>query len=233
MDSPVALITGAGKGIGRATAGELARRGYRLVLVARNEADLRETAESSDPAALVLAADVTETAKLPALVAAAVERFGRVDALINNAGYAPVRSIEDLTPQDWATVIYTNLTAAVFLSKACWPHFRKQNGGVIVNISSASARDPFMGFAAYGAAKAGLNLLTLALAREGQPIGVRVHSVAPSAVETGMFRSIPAAKDFPTEQTLSPSQVATVIADCITGALAYTSGEVIWLHKTL
>jgi NAD(P)-dependent dehydrogenase (short-subunit alcohol dehydrogenase family) len=102
---------------------------------------------------------------------------------------------------------------------------------VIVNVSSLAARDPFPGFFAYGAAKAGLNLLGLSLARQGASIGVRVCTVAPGAVETPLFRSLMTPEQFPTENTLSPEDVARVIGQCATGDLRFTSGEVIWMHK--
>ena len=102
----------------------------------------------------------------------------------------------------------------------------------MVNVSSVAARDPFPGFAAYAAAKAGLNLFGLCAAREGEQIGVRVHTLAPGAVETGMFRQLLTPEQYPTEKTLSPADVARVIADCVRGNLKHTSGEVIYLHKT-
>ncbi len=102
-----------------------------------------------------------------------------------------------------------------------------------MNISSEASRDPFPGFAAYGAAKAGVNLLGRSAAREGQEFGVRVHTIAPAAVETGMFRQILSHDQYPSEKTLSPEDVARVIVQCVRGDLAHTSGEVIYLHKTL
>ncbi len=233
MAERVAIITGAGRGIGRATATELAKREFRLVLISRNEADLRETAQVSDREAMIAVADVTDAQKLRAVVDQAVGKFGRIDAVVNNAGLAPVRTIEEMTVDEWRSVIDTNLSAAFYLAKAVWPVFKKQNGGVIVDISSAAARDPFPGFAAYGSAKAGLNLLGLSLAREGAPINVRVHTVAPAAVETAMFRTLLSPEQYPTEKTLAPADVASVVADCITGPLAHTSGQVIWLSKTV
>jgi len=176
---------------------------------------------------------VTDAQKLRSIADQALGKFGRIDAVVNNAGLAPVRTIEETTPEEWRSIIDTNLSAAFFLSQAVWPTFRKQNGGVIVNISSAAARDPFPGFAAYGSAKAAVNLLGLSLAREGAPINVRVHTVAPAAVETAMFRTVLTPEQYSTEKTLAPADVATVVADCITGPLAHTSGQVIWLSKTV
>jgi 3-oxoacyl-[acyl-carrier protein] reductase len=233
MSQPVAIITGAGRGIGRAIAIALAGKGYRLVLISRNEAQLNETAKLSDPDAMIAVVDVTDAQKLRGVVDQTLATFGRIDAVVNNAGNAPIHSVEEMTADEWRNVIDTNLSATFYLSQAVWPVFRKQNAGVIVNISSAASRDPFGGFHAYGAAKAGVNLLTLSMAREGQPLGIRVHAVAPAAVETPLFRTLLTPEQFPSERALDPADVARVVAGCVTGELAYTSGEVIWLHKTV
>jgi len=232
MTQPVAIITGAGRGIGRAAAVELAGRGYRLALAARGSDELDATARIVG-GALCRPTDVTEPAQVERLVRDTLDRFGRIDAVVNNAGLAPVRPIVEMTPDEWRAVIDTNLSAAFYLTHSAWPAFERQRGGVVVNVSSAAGRDPFPGFAAYGAAKAGLNLFGLSAAREGERIGVRVHTIAPSAVETAMFRGLMTPEQYPAEKTLDPSDVANVIADCVTGALRYTSGEVIYVHKTV
>jgi NAD(P)-dependent dehydrogenase (short-subunit alcohol dehydrogenase family) len=228
--SAVAVITGAGGGIGRATAIELAARGYRLVLCGRKRASLEATADAAGGGAVV-PADITLADQVEQVVATAVSQFGRVDLLVNNAGIAPLLGIEQTTDEQWHKVIDTNLSAVFYLCRAVWPHFRRQGGGVIVNVSSLAARDPFPGFAAYGAAKAGLNLLGLSLAREGATMGVRVCTVAPGAVETDLFRSLMTPEQFPASNTLDPADVAKVIAQCAGGELRFTSGEVIWMHR--
>lgn len=232
MRQPVALITGAGRGIGRATAKLLSSRNYQVALVSRSRAELEETAGLCG-GGLVLPCDVADPAAVEGAVAATVDKFGGVDAIIHCAGVAPVVAIEQMTAEQWHQVIDVNLSAAFYLCKAAWPAFKRQGSGVVVNVSSAAARDPFRGFAAYGAAKAGLNLFGLSAAREGQAIGVRVHTIAPGAVETGMFRSILSAEQYPTENTLAPDDVAQVIVQCVTGELRHTSGEVIYIHKKL
>ena len=240
--SPVALITGASRGIGRAAAVGLATLGYRLALVARTEADLRETARLAGLAeadVLPLTADVADPARAEAVVGEAVARFGRLDALVNVAGLAPVRSIVGTSVEEWQAVLNTNLSAAFYLTKYAWPHLkaaaaaRADRHSVVVNVSSLAGRDPFPGFAAYGAAKAALNVFGLVAAREGQADGIAVHTVAPGAVETAMFRGIMTPEQYPVEKTLAPEEVADVIAQCVTGRLAHTRGEVIYLHKTL
>jgi NAD(P)-dependent dehydrogenase (short-subunit alcohol dehydrogenase family) len=233
MSKPVAIITGAGRGIGRATAVELAKRGYRLVLVSRHEAELKETAGLSDADALIAPADVADTRQLRGVAEKALAAFGRIDAIINNAGYAPVRKIDQVTDDEWQSILDVNLTAAIILTRAVWPTFVKQNAGVIVNLSSRASRNPFEGLGLYGAAKAALNVLGLALAREGEPHGIRVHTIAPGAVETGMFRAFMPKERVPVDKTLEPASVAKLIADCITGELAPTNGEVIWFGKSV
>jgi 3-oxoacyl-[acyl-carrier protein] reductase len=232
MDSPVALITGAGRGIGRAAAIALASAGYELTLLARTEADLAKTARTAGRG-LIISTDVTNPEQIDAAVAKTIETFGRLDAAIHCAGIAPVLGIECTTDEQWREIMDTNLSAAFYLCRAVWSQFKKEKSGVFVSISSEASRNPFPGFAAYGAAKAGLNLFGLAAAREGAPHNITVHTIAPAAVETEMFRRIISTKDFPPEKTLTPEQVARVIVQCATGELRHTSGEVIYLHKTL
>jgi NAD(P)-dependent dehydrogenase (short-subunit alcohol dehydrogenase family) len=233
MAQGVALITGAGRGIGRAAAVELAKRGYRLLLISRTTSELAATVALAGGAdnALALTADVASPEDAQRAVDAAMARFGRLDALVNNAGYAPVLSMEQTTVEQWRRVMDVNLSGAFYFSRAAWPIFRAQGGGVIVNISTQSTRDPFPGFTAYAAAKAGLNLLGVSMAREGAPLGIRVHTLAPGAVETGMFRSIMSPQQVPTEQTLDPADLARLIAECVAGDLRYTSGEIIWVKR--
>jgi NAD(P)-dependent dehydrogenase (short-subunit alcohol dehydrogenase family) len=146
---------------------------------------------------------------------------------------ASLQPLEQTTPQQWKDTIDTNLSAAFYFCRALWPIWRRQGGGVAVLVSSLAARDPFKGFAAYSAAKSGLNMFGLALAREGAEIGVRAHVVAPGAVETAMLRSIFNAQQIPADQTLDPADLAAVIAQCVRGDLRHTSGEVIYVHKTV
>jgi NAD(P)-dependent dehydrogenase (short-subunit alcohol dehydrogenase family) len=226
-----AIITGAGSGIGRATAVELSRAGCALTLVGRRRAELEATAALCGES-LVVDADVSESSHCKRVASSALERYERVDVLIHCAGFAPVVRIDQVTDDLWRQIVDTNLSAAIYLASALWPTFRKQNSGVIVNISSESSRDPFIGLGAYGAAKAGVNLLGKALAAEGAEIGVRVHTIAPGAVETQMLRSIVSSEQFPTEKTLSTEDVAKVIVQCVQGDLRHTSGEVIYLHKS-
>ena len=238
--TPVAIITGASRGIGRATAATLAGLGYRLALLARSESDLRETARltsASSERVLLVPADVSDPTQAESAITQTIAQFGRLDALVNVAGLAPVRSIADTSVDEWRAVLDTNLSAAFYLTKFAWPHLKAaatpERHSTIVNISSLASRDPFPGFAAYGAAKAALNIFGLVAAREGQADGIAVHTIAPGAVETAMFRQIMTPDQYSPDKTLTPEAVADVIAQCVTGRLAHTRGEVIYLHKTL
>ncbi|MGC4034044.1 MAG: SDR family oxidoreductase [Tepidisphaeraceae bacterium] len=227
----IAIVTGAGRGIGRATAIELSQRGYVVVLVARTESQLDETALLCPGETVVLPTDVRDAAAVASNVSRVIHRFGRVDALVNNAGLAPLGPFLETVDQ-YNDVLATNLGAAVRFTQAVWPTMLRQKAGVVVNLSSYAARDPFPGFSLYAAAKAAVNGFTTALAKEAEPAGIRVHAVAPAGVETEMLRKIAAEDVVPPESTLTPQAVAKVIAGCVTGDLAATSGETVYLHKS-
>jgi NAD(P)-dependent dehydrogenase (short-subunit alcohol dehydrogenase family) len=233
MPQPSAIITGAGRGIGRATAVQLALDGFRLALVARSADELGHAAELCQGAAISIPADVSDPAAVEGVVERVLSQFGRVDALVHNAGLALLKPIDRFSLDEWRSTLDTNLSAAFYFVRLLWPVWLKQQSGTLVMVSSEAARDPLVGFAAYGAAKAAVNNFGLSLAREGASIGLRVHVVAPGAVETTMLRSVISEELYPTEKTLAPEDVAAVIAQCVRGDLRHTSGEVIYVHKTL
>jgi NAD(P)-dependent dehydrogenase (short-subunit alcohol dehydrogenase family) len=226
----VAIVTGAGRGIGRAICLELARREWRLVLVARGRGELLETQRGCGEGHLVWPADLLDAGAVDRLVPGVLKKVGRLDALVNNAGMAPMLDVGKTTPRRFREVIELNLTVPFVLARAGWEALGRR-GGAIVNISSLAALDPFEGFSAYAASKAGLNSLTASLAREGAKQGIAVHSVAPGAVETGMFRLIASEKEYPKSRTLLPGDVARVVARCVCGELEGTSGRVIWMSR--
>ncbi len=222
MDIKVAIITGAGRGIGRATAIELARLGWQVVLAARNQGELAETA-SECPGAAVVPTDVTLPTELESLVQQALHRFGQIDAVVNNAGLCLSRSIEQITIAEWQAILDTNLSAGFHLSRLAWPSL-KHTRGVIVNVSSPSAHDPFPGLGYYGVAKAALDLLTRVLSQEGGPVGIRVYGIAPGMTETAMFRGLFNEAQVPKSSTLRPERIARAIVDCLTGNTPSATG---------
>lgn len=228
----VAIVTGAGRGIGRAVAQRLARAGASVIAAARTLAQITETCsliKASGGNAIPIAADVTQDADVSRLVEQSIASFGRVDVLVNNAGVAPLMRIEQMAADDFDTVIATNVRAVFLCCRAVWGPMAKTGGGAIVNISSVGAFDPFPGFAAYGAAKAFVNTYTKALAAEGAERNIRVYAVAPGAVETTMLRG--AFPDFPADKVLAPDDVAALVETLLTPACRYSSGQTVVIQK--
>jgi len=230
--APVALITGASSGIGLATARILAAHGWVIALAGRRAEPLHAAAESlrastGVPPHLALKADIASSDQCALLVERTVAAFGRIDALVNNAGHAPLLPIERHTPAIVREVFDVNALGPANLILACWPHMCQRRTGRIVNVSSMATVDPFAGFFAYAAAKAGLELMVKSVAKEGRSRGVRAFAVAPGAVETPMLRSILSERLLSRDKTLSPDSVATVIADCARGTRDEDSGKTI------
>jgi NAD(P)-dependent dehydrogenase (short-subunit alcohol dehydrogenase family) len=196
LQNQVALITGSGRGIGRAMAKLFAAEGASIFLTARTEAELSATtaeinAVSPNRAAYVVS-DLARESDCQRLVAAAREKFGRIDILVNNAGhYGPVVPVEEYPLTDFDNVIAVHLRAAFLLSKMVLPEMYGRGSGVILNISSLSAKSAFGWGSAYAAAKAGLLGLTRVTAAEAARKGVRVNALCPGPVtETSMSREL-------------------------------------------
>ncbi len=228
-DERIAIVTGAGSGIGRAVAKQLGAAGYCVVLVSRSREKLEQTAERVEGDTFVYPADVSDPGAVKMLIEDVVASFGRIDALVHVAGFAELVPIDKITREHWRRTIDVNLGAAVMLTAAAWPTFMEQKSGVVVNVSSMASVDPFPGFATYAAAKIGVNMFTKCTASEGEAIGVRAVAVAPGAVETPMLRSMFDKSMISVDKTLSPEAVAEVISDCVTGERAFENGETIVL----
>ena len=225
----VSLVTGAGSGIGRAAALELSGCGHSVVLVGRREDPLRETAQLLDRPSFVLAGDVSDAAQAFTIVSAAIDRFGRLDHLINCAGIAPVHPIDETTPEILANVFNVNTLGTGNLIAAVWPTFVNQQHGCIVNISSMATEDPFPGFFAYAASKAAVEMMAVSCAKEGAEHNIRAFAIAPGAVETDLLRTIVSKEDWPMENCLTPQAVAAEIVACVTGDRDDRNGQTIRL----
>ena len=229
-----AIVTGAGSGIGQPTAVALALEGWNVVLVGRTPGKLHESiawavkAGADENKLLASPLDITSSGNWHQLMNDAVTHFGRLDALINIAGYASQVPIEMISADEWQKTIDTNVTAVVQMTAAAWP-FLKAQGGTIANVSSMASLDPFPMFAMYAAAKAAINMFTLVSAREGADDNINAFAVAPGAVDTPMLRSMFDELQIPKENTLAPEEVAKVIVDCVLGRRAYQPGETIAL----
>ncbi len=183
----VIIVTGASRGIGSAAASALAKAGATVVLVARDGGLVAEVARSIGGAASAYACDVSDYGAVEALVAATIRRFGRLDVLINNAGVIePIASIVDSDPGTWARNIEINLTGAYHAIRAVLPTMIAAGGGTIVNLSSGAAIRPLEGWSAYCTGKAGLHMLTRAVALETAAQGIRVFGFQPGTTDTDM-----------------------------------------------
>jgi NAD(P)-dependent dehydrogenase (short-subunit alcohol dehydrogenase family) len=218
----VAIVTGAGSGIGRAVALELDRRGCALVLAGRRLDALRETGQMLSGAWVGKRCDVADPSECERLVEEAAHEFGRLDVLVNNAGDAPRATIAGHTPDVIKRTFEVNALGPAYLIAATWRVFDRQrakgwSGGCIVNISSMASLDPFPGFFAYAAAKSALNSMIRSCHKEGQQLGIRCFGVAPGAVETGMLRGLFDETAIPREATLTPEAIARVVGECVVG----------------
>ena len=189
LQGKIALVTGGARGIGLAVTKALAAEGAIPVIADINEQGARE-ALSTLPASdgLALAVNVADEASVTSMVQAIVDRFGRVDILVNNAGIGGNTPFLDIKLEEWNRTISINLTGAFLVAQACAREMVKQRGGKIINIASLSGQRGGHGRAAYGAAKAGLELLTKVMAVELAEFGINVNNIAPGAIETEMAK---------------------------------------------
>jgi NAD(P)-dependent dehydrogenase (short-subunit alcohol dehydrogenase family) len=184
----VVMITGASRGLGRALAQAYAKEGAMLIINSRSEESIHpvaEEAESSGAEVLALAADVSRGAEVQKLVNAAIQRFGRLDVLVNNAGLlGPRVPIEEYPEDEWRRVLDANLTAPFLLSKAVIPHMPE--GGSIINVTSGVSIEGRAHWGAYSVSKFGVEGLTQILAAELKERGIRANSVDPGGMRTEM-----------------------------------------------
>ena len=185
LDGRVAVITGGSRGIGRAVAGHLVAEGARVVLVGRSPEPLAAAVgELGDDVATAVVADVTDPSAPAAVVARALEAFDRLDVLVNNAGGASPKAMEDLTDDDWHAGFEANLFSAVRMSAACAPVMAEAGWGRLVHVASISAREPDPAYAPYSAAKAALVNLSTSLAQTWGTRGVLSTCVVPGITLT-------------------------------------------------
>jgi NAD(P)-dependent dehydrogenase (short-subunit alcohol dehydrogenase family) len=217
----IAFITGAGRGIGAEAARVLAHEGATVVVSARKRPDAEGVAADivgGGGKAIALACDVSDVASVNAAVAATQSKAGPVSILVNNAGtITPIGDLHETDPLEWARNVHVNLSGAAAAVHAVLPGMIAAKRGTIINISSGAAHRPLPGWSAYCAAKAGLVMLTRALAADYADKGIRVFGFAPGVVDTEMQAAIrssgigPVAK-LPREALSSPREPAAAIA---------------------
>ncbi|EMA39291.1 SDR family NAD(P)-dependent oxidoreductase [Halococcus hamelinensis] len=244
LDGRTAIVTGGNRGIGRAIATALAEAGANVVVANRNEASgataAEEIAERTGVETLAVECDVADEASVEAMVEAAVERFGTVDVLVNNAGIVVHEAMEGMTLEEWYAVIETNLTGTFLCSRAVGREMIAGEGGVIVNVSSMSAfiANHPQRQVAYNTSKAGLEGFKNQLASEWAEYGIRVNNLAPGYIDTDnadqASEAVADAADtwreemlhdaIPAPETLGPTAVYLA-----SDASAYMTGETVVL----
>ena len=181
---PVWFITGCSTGFGRELSKILLSRGYRVVVTARDAAKVRDIVKAYPEAALALSLDVEKGDQIEAAAAAAAKKFGRIDVLVNNAGYGYLSAIEEGDDADIRAVFEANVFGLAHMTRAILPHMRAQRSGHIVNISSMGGVAGFQGVGYYNATKFAVEGLSEALAREVAPLGIKVLIVEPGPFRT-------------------------------------------------
>jgi 3-oxoacyl-[acyl-carrier protein] reductase len=235
MAGRVALVTGASRGIGRAIAERLAADGAVVVAAARgaHAAETVAAIAARGGQAEVAAMDVTDDAAVAGVVAGVIERHGRIDVLVNNAGITRDQLMLRMKRDDWDAVLATNLTAAYACVQAVLKPMVKQRGGRIVNITSVVGQSGNAGQVNYAASKAGLIGFTKALALEVASRGITVNAVAPGLIETDMTRALAAdtheawAARIPLKRLGSAADVAAAVAFLASDEASYITGQVL------
>lgn len=234
----VAIVTGGGSGIGYAVAELLAGKGWRVVIAGRSirrleqaAVDLHAEIGASGTPVVPMNLDQRDPESARRLIDQTLGKFGRIDALVNNAGTASVTPIERSDLRLIEETYAVNAVGPAYLTHLVWPAFSRQGGGCLVNVGSWASLDPFPGFFAYAGTKAAVSLMAASAAKEGAAIGVRAFCVAPGAVETELLRSAFDEATVPRSMCLRPREVGQVVVECIDGGRRAQNGKTIYIRR--
>ncbi len=235
-----AIVTGAGRGIGRVIALSLAQAGANVVLCSRTKAEIDAVAgeiSGNGGKVLAVATDLTVHEQLENLVNETIKEFGRIDILVNNAARSFLRSLLDLREDGWDKCFNTNVRAVWLLSRLVARRMMEQKGGKIINITTVGADKAEVGMAAYGCSKAALKHLTRCMAKEWAQLGINVNAVAPGFTRTDFSRPIWSnpevealiARAIPKGKIGEPEDVVGAVLFLASGAADYITGETIYV----
>ena len=208
----IALITGASRGIGESIAIRLAAMGMQIVITGR-DADkleqLKDHIQQIAPKPHIIVADISAPDTPGRLIGETIQMFGGIDLLVNNAGYAISKSLEETDYHEWDHSMAVNARAPFFICKEAIPYLRESACATIINISSVVGRLGYVHQAAYAASKHALMGFSKVLAKEVQPLGIRVHTIAPGGVATDMVKTMRA--DIDESQLIQPEEIADIV----------------------
>jgi 2-hydroxycyclohexanecarboxyl-CoA dehydrogenase len=236
LEGKIAIVTGAGQGIGRGIAEKLAAEGATAAVTDVNETTAKETADAIGGDAVGIRADVTSRESVEAMVAQVQRQFGRIDVLVNNAGWDKAGPFVDSDPADWDRVIAINLYGVLHTCKAVLPIMAKQGFGSVVNLASDAGRVGSSGEAVYSAAKGGVIAFTKAIAREMARHQVNANAVCPGPTDTALFASMggdnPKLRDaltkaIPFRRLAQPADLANVVAFLASAEASYVTGQTV------